>query len=194
MRRQIRDAEREIEFSKRRIDEIGRDLARRVPTAGDAFAMTVVEKHYDERKSAGRALMTEILTLLQLQQEGQTAIASIGGFALVFEGERTGRHGFRYATLLLRTGFSDEVDLPVTVTPLGAVARLEHALEGFDEERDRIRAKQKDAERRLESYRGRQATPFAFSEELAAKRRELAEVEASLSRDVDMPLGAVKAA
>jgi N12 class adenine-specific DNA methylase len=194
VRRQIRDAERDIEFSSRRIDEIGRDLARRVPTAGDAFIMTVAEKRYDERKLAGRALMTEILTLLQMQQEGQTPIASIGGFTVVFDGERTGRDGFRYATLLMRAGVSDEVDLPVTVTPLGSVARLEHALEGFDDERERFRAKQKDAERRLESYRGRQATPFAFAEELASKRRQLAEVEASLSRDIDAPLGAAKAA
>jgi len=82
----------------------------------------------------------------------------------------------------------------VTVTPLGAVARLEHAIEGFDEERERFHAKQKDAERRLESYHGRHATPFAFAEELASKRRQLAEVEASLSRDIDAPLAAAKAA
>jgi len=111
-RRQMRDAERDIDFSTRHIDEIGQDLARRVPTAGDAFAMTGVEKRYDERKPAGRALMTEILTLVQMQQEGQTTIASIGGFALVFEGERKSRDGFRYATLLMRTDVSDEVDLP----------------------------------------------------------------------------------
>jgi chromosome segregation ATPase len=41
IRRQIRDAEREIERATRRISEIGQDIERFVPTAGDAFAMTV---------------------------------------------------------------------------------------------------------------------------------------------------------
>jgi len=116
-------------------------------------------------------------------------IAVIGGFAVVFEGARSGRDALSYSTLIQRTGVADEIDLPVTVTPLGAVARLEHALVGFEDERERFRARQADAERRLASYRGRQAAEFGFAGELAEKRRQLAKVEASLSRDVDTPLG-----
>ena len=86
-----------------------------------------------------------------------------------------------------------QIDLPVTVTPLGAVARLEHALEGFENERERMRTWRADAERRLASYRGRQATEFGFAGELAEKRRQLSEVEASLSRDMDGPLGTARA-
>jgi N12 class adenine-specific DNA methylase/adenine-specific DNA methylase len=194
VRRQIRDAERDLEFSTRRIAEIGADIARRVPTAGDAFAMTVGAKHFDERKPAGRALMTEILTLVQLQQEGRTEIAAIGGFAVVFEGARSGRDAYSYDTLIERAGVAGEIDLPVTVTPLGAVARLEHALDGFEVERERFHARRADAERRLASYRGRQAAEFGFAGELAEKRRQLSEVEASLSRDVDGPLGTARAA
>mgnify|MGYP001001610465 FL=1 len=100
IRRQIRDAERDIEHATRRIREIGQDIERLTPTAGDAFAMSVAGKSYAERKAAGRALMKEILTLLQLQQAGATAIASIGGFDLEYEGERLGRDGYRYATVL----------------------------------------------------------------------------------------------
>ncbi|TIQ75226.1 MAG: lactate dehydrogenase, partial [Mesorhizobium sp.] len=59
VRRQIRDAERDIEYSTRRIGDIGQDIERLVPTNGDAFAMTVMDKVYDERKLAGRALMKE---------------------------------------------------------------------------------------------------------------------------------------
>jgi len=194
VRRQIRDAERDVEFATRRIAEIGADIARRIPTAGDAFAMTVGAKHFDERKPAGRALMTEILTLVQLQQEGRTEIAAIGGFVVVFEGARSGRDAYSYDTLIQRAGVAEEIDLPVTVTPLGAVARLEHALDGFENERERFRARQADAERRLASYRGRQATEFGFAGELAEKRRQLCEVEASLSRDVDGPLGIARVA
>ncbi len=128
IRRQVREAEREIELSSRRIAEIGRDIERRVPTTGDAFTMTVTGTVFAERKLAGRALMKEILTLVQLSQEGVTVIGSIGGFDLEFSGERFGRDEYRYTTVLMRTGADYEIDFPVTVTPLGAIARSEHAL------------------------------------------------------------------
>ncbi|TIR50624.1 MAG: lactate dehydrogenase [Mesorhizobium sp.] len=185
VRRQIRDAERDIEYSTRRIGEIGQDIERLVPTAGEAFAMTVVDKAYDERKLAGRALMKEILTLVQLQQEGEIVIASIGGFDLEYSGERFGRDGYRYATVLKRTGSTQEIELPVTVTPLGAVSRLEHALSGFEEEQERYRQRLADARRRLASYQSREGGEFAFAGELADKRRQLAQVEKALATDVE---------
>jgi len=156
IRRQIRDAERDIEHFTRRVGEIGQDIVRAVPTLGDAFAMTVGGNSLSERKTAGRALMKEILTLVQLQQEGETVIASIGGFELEYSGERFGQDGYRYATMLMCTGADHEIELPVTVTPLGAVSRLEHAIGGFAEEQERYRQRLADAERRLASYRSRQ--------------------------------------
>ncbi|PDS54376.1 lactate dehydrogenase [Rhizobium anhuiense] len=185
VRRQMRDAERDIEVSTRRIGEIGQDIGRLVPTAGDAFAIKVLGKDYDERKEAGRALMKEILTLLQLQQEGDVHLASIGGFDLVYEGECFGKgDGYRYATTLQRTGADYEVDLAVTVTPLGAISRLEHALDGFEEERERHRHRLEEAHRRLISYRSREGGTFAFADELAEKRRQLRDVDDSLAASV----------
>jgi len=183
VRRQIRDAERNIELSGRRIGEIGEDIKRLVPTAGDAFTMAVTGASFDERKLAGRALMMEILTLVQLQQEGDTVIASIGGFDVEYSGERFGRDGYRYTTMLLRTSSEYEIELPVTVTPLGAVARLEHALDDFEGERERYRQCLADARRRLASYESHGGGDFAFADELSEKRRQLAEVERALAED-----------
>ncbi|RWI62182.1 MAG: lactate dehydrogenase [Mesorhizobium sp.] len=185
VRRQIRDAERDIEYSTRRIGEIEQDIERLVPTAGEAFAMTVMDKAYDERKLAGRALMKEIMTLVQLSQEGEIIIASIGGFDLEYSGERFGRDGYRYTTMLMRTGATQEIELPVTVTPLGAVSRLEHALSGFEEEQARCRQRLADARRRLASYQSCEGGEFAFAGELAGKRRQLAQVEKALATDVE---------
>lgn len=70
VRRQVRDAERDIEVSIRRIGEIARILRAGSETAGDAFAMTVRGVSYDGRKDAGRALLKEILTVVQLRPEG----------------------------------------------------------------------------------------------------------------------------
>ena len=186
IRRQIRDAGRDIEYTTRRVSEIGQDIARLVPTAGEAFTMTVSGTPFSERKAAGRALMKEILTLVQNQQVGETVIASIGGFDLLYDGERSDRgEGYRYDTVLRRTGADHEIELPVTVTPLGAIARLEHVLGGFHDEREVCRQRLNEAERRLASYRSREGGVFAFAEELADRRRQLAEVETALAADVE---------
>jgi hypothetical protein len=145
--------------------------------------MTVMGKPYTERKDAGRALMKEILTLVQLGQEGEVHIASIGGFDLTYEGERFGRgDNYHYQTLLQRTGADYEIDLPVTVTPLGAISRLEHALGGFEEERERYRLRLDEYQRRLSSYQSRQGGTFAFADELAEKRQKLREIEEALAK------------
>jgi hypothetical protein len=145
--------------------------------------MAVTGDPHVERKLAGRALMKEILTLVQIQQEGETVIASIGGFDVAYSGERIGRDGYRYTTMLLRTGAEYEIELPVTVTPIGAIARLEHALADFEGERQRYRQRLADARRRLASYESRAGGEFAFATELADKRRQLAEVGKALAED-----------
>lgn len=185
VRRQVRDAEREIETATRRIAEIGQDIERLVPTTGDAFIMSVTGTSYPERKGAGRALMKEILTLVQLQREGEVYIASIGGFDLVYDGEKFGRgDNYHYQTLLKRVGADYEIELPVTVTPLGAISRLEHALDGFEEERERYRLRLEEYSHRLASYQSRRGGEFGFASELVDKRRQLREVEEALAASV----------
>jgi hypothetical protein len=127
--------------------------------------------------------MQEILTLVQLQHDDDVAIASIGGFDATFEGERIGREGYRYVTMLQRTGAQFEIELPVTVTPLGAVARLEHALTNFEGEQENYRRRLADAERRLACYRARVGEAFPFAAEVDLKRAELAEIEVDLAND-----------
>ena len=184
VRRQIRNAERDIEHSTRRIAEIGQDIERRIATAGDAFAMTIAGQSITERKPAGRALMREIMTLVHLREEGEKTIAMIGGFDLVFSGERFGRDDFRYEVTLARTVIDTEIDLALTVTPLGAIARIEHVLAGFEDERAQHRFRLDDANRRLASYQSRTGGDFGFDDELAGKRRQLAAIEADLAGEV----------
>ena len=185
VRRQVRDAEREIETATRRIGEIGQDIERLIPTSGEAFAISVTGKPYTERKDAGRALMKEILTLVQLHQEDEVQLASIGGFNLVYVGETFGRGDhYHYQTLLQRTGADYEIELSVTVTPLGAISRLEHALDGFEDEQERYRLRLAEYRRRLTSYQSRQGGEFAFADELAEKRLQLREVEEALAKSV----------
>ncbi|NTJ11730.1 helicase-related protein [Rhizobium lusitanum] len=189
IRRQIRDAERDIEFSSRRIEDVGKDIDRLVPTMGDAFLMQVGSAEFDERKLAGRALMKEILTLVQLQQEKEVIIATIGGFDLAYQGERFGKDGYRYDTLLQRTGGDYEIDLPVTTTPIGAISRLEHALGGFEQEQENHRIRLVDAKRRLASYTPRLGERFSLEAELELKLSQLDEIERDLAATADEPAG-----
>ncbi len=179
--RQIRNAERDIDHDTRRIAEIGKDIERRFPTAGDAFAMTVAGQSFTDRKPAGRALMKEIMTLVHLRQEDETTLAAIGGFDLVFCGQRFGNDEFQYDVALARTGAQTDIDLALTVTPLGAVSRIEHVLAGFDDERSQCRYRFDDARRRLASCQSRQGGEFGFEDELADKRRQLDAIEADLA-------------
>ncbi len=187
IRRQIRDAERDIEFSSRRIEDVGKDIEQLVPTSGDAFVMQVGEDTFDERKLAGRAVMKEILTLVQLQQEKEVIIATIGGFHVAYHGERFGKDGYRYETLLQRTGGDYEIDLAVTTTPIGAISRLEHALGGFELERGGHRNRLADAKRRLASYTPRLGESFSFEAELELKLSQLDEIERDLAATGDEP-------
>ena len=113
------------------------------------------------------------------------AINRIGGFDVTFEGERIGRDGYHYVTMLQRTGAQFEIELPMTVTPLGAVARLEHPLTNFGGEQENHRRRLAEAERRLASYRGRVGEAYAFAAELNLKRAQLADVEADLAASSD---------
>ncbi|MAS07142.1 MAG: lactate dehydrogenase [Ahrensia sp.] len=186
VRRQIRNAERDIEHDTRRISEIGKDIERRIPTAGGAFAMTVGGQSFTERKPAGRALMKEIMTLVHLREEDEKTIAKIGGFDLIFSGQRFGKDDFHYDVAIERTGAETDIDLALTVTPLGAVSRIEHVLAGFEDERSQYRFRLDDAQRRLASYQSRLGGEFGFEDELADKRRQLDTIEADLADEVLM--------
>lgn len=187
IRRQIRDAERDIELSTQRIDDTAKDIERLVPTSGDAFVMQVGGDTFEERKLAGRALMKEILTLVQLQQTDEIMIATIAGFDLVFNGERFGKDGYRYETLLRRTGGDDEIDLAVTTAPLGAIARIEHALAGFEQQQQSYRNRLADARRRYHSYTPRLGERFSLEAELELKLGALEEIERDLAATADEP-------
>jgi hypothetical protein len=117
--------------------------------------------------------------------DGDIVVASIGGFDLEYSGERFGNDEYRYATMLQRTGADYEIELPVTVTPVGAISRLEHALSNFDSERDSYRHRLADAHRRLASYRPRLGEGFALERELELKLLELAEIEKDLAATDD---------
>ena len=57
IRRKIDFGEKRLEEATRRIEAITQDLARRIPTRGEAFVMTIGDRRFAERKRAGEALI-----------------------------------------------------------------------------------------------------------------------------------------
>jgi hypothetical protein len=181
IRREVRDARAEIAHADARIAAIREDVARHRPTRGDAFEMTVKGRGYTERKAAGRALMQLAMELVQSRAEGERLIATIGGFEVSYHGRRYALGKYHYDVALLRTRLEHEVELPVTLTPLGAIARLEHILAGFGSEIELYERRGDAARNRLAGFEPRLGEAFALEGELELKRRELAEIEAALA-------------
>jgi len=66
IRRKIGYGEKHLADAALRIEQIAEDLARRTPTRGEAFVMTVGERKLDERKAAGEALIALASSLSDL--------------------------------------------------------------------------------------------------------------------------------
>ena len=122
IRRRIGSGEKRLEDATRRIEAITQDLARRIPTRGDAFTMTVGEQRFTERKAAGQALIA-FIRKMKPQKPGSTApIAAIGGFTILARTTYFDDIELRFDRALKS---SDAIDCEKDVTPLGLVSRLE---------------------------------------------------------------------
>ncbi len=182
VRSQLAAARRALATSERRIGEIERDIATRVPTKGDLFTMTVDGRSYTERPKAGGALLNLLRNLDVEQKEGDWVVASIGGFRISAQAVKTWRSkDLQVLVTLDRTGEESEIAFSPDLTALGLVSRLEHALDHFEAELAEHRRAIGDNTRRIADYEPRIGGGFALAAELSAKVADLAELEVSLA-------------
>jgi len=182
VRSQLAAARRAVTTSRRRVGEIGQDIAIRKPTKGDLFTMTVNERHYDERTKAGCALLNLLRNLDVEQKEGDWVLASIGGFRVSAQVRKTWRHKeLQVGVLLDRTGKGTEIAFSADLTALGLISRLEHALDHFEAELAEHRRTIVENTRRIADYEPRVGGVFALAGELASKMADLAALEESLA-------------
>ena len=182
IRRQIQIARRDQAHAEARIAAIIADLAQRISTRGDAFSMQVEGRTVMQRKAAGAALLTKMRLAARERAERTWTVGRIGGFDLTCEV----RPGLRDARLepsltLERTEFAQPIDIDGDTTPVGLIARLEHALDRLDDELEEHRRRDVDAKARLAGYEPRLGEAFPLQGELDAKLAQLAEIEADLA-------------
>ena len=176
--RKIGYGEKSLAGATQRIAAITQDLARRTPTRGDAFAMTVGDRKLTERKAAGEALIA-LVRQLKPKKPGVTApVGAIGGFAIE---ARTTTFDELELRLVRALPVSDPIACEKDVTPLGLVSRLESALSRFEVELAEERRTVAEVSGWLPGFKARLGDPFPHQAELDEKRAEMAELEASLA-------------
>jgi hypothetical protein len=177
LRRKIGYGDKSLAGATQRIAEIAQDLARRTPTRGDAFVMTVGDRKLTERKAAGEALIALARKLKPKKPAVTAPVGAIGGFAI--EARTT---CFDELELRLsRACRSDPIACEKDVTALGLVSRLEAALSRFEVELADERRTVAEVSGWLPGFKARLGDPFPHQAELDEKRAEMAELEASLA-------------
>jgi len=124
IRRKIAYGEKSLADASLRIDQITADLARRTPTRGDAFVMTVGDRALTERKAAGEALIGLARKRKPRKPGENTVVGAIGGFTI----EARTNYFDELELRLARACRSDPIACEKDVSPLGLVSRLESAL------------------------------------------------------------------
>jgi hypothetical protein len=182
VRRQIRDARHDLAHAEGRIAAITADVARRQPTRGEQFVMEVEGRTIILRKAGGAALLTKIRLAARERTARTWTVGRIGGFDLTCD-IRTGRRDARLEPdlALERTDFAQSIDIDNETTPVGIVARLEHALGRMETDLEEHRRRVTDAKARLAGYEPRLGEAFPLQGELNAKLAQLADIQGDLA-------------
>ena len=181
VRRQIANARSDIAAARDRLAGIAQDLTHHTPTRGDAFAMTLEDRVVSDRRIAGTLLLSKVRLAERTRRVGKHLVGAIGGFELVSHARRAFPNGFEASLILKRTDYDHELAVDPDQTPMGLVARLEHALERFEAERDEQTRREQDACARLAGYEARLGEPFPLQAELDDKLARMAQLEADLA-------------
>ena len=135
-----------------------------------------------QRKAAGAALLKAIRHREFEAKNGDWRLAKIGAFD-IFVTARFSKN-IQHSTIELtiqRTGRAAEIDYSYDLTALGIISRLEYCLGRFEVELAEQKRFVAEAADRLPGYRQRLSDEFPYVAELAAKRRELEEIDAALA-------------
>ena len=181
VRRQISNAECDLQAARRRVEQIGEDLKHRISTRAENFVYLWQDRRIEERRTAGALLLSKVRLALREKVETELDLGSIGGFKVTCSAGPTWRREYEAVLVMHRTGFEQHIETGDDVTPIGLIARIEHLLERMPQELQEQERKVEQAGQRLAGYKDRLGQPFALQGELDGKLAQLARLEADLA-------------
>jgi hypothetical protein len=172
-------------FATARIAALEKDIARRVTTRGDAFAMEVEGRATTDRKVAGGALLSKLRMAALARTRRDWTIGRIGGFDLTCRVRRNlGGSTWSAELTLVRTDDAQPIEIEDDLTTLGLISRLEYVLDHFEVEIEQHEHRRADAASRLAGYEARLGEAFQLQGELDDKLAQMAALEADLAATV----------
>ena len=170
IRLRIRQTEDSLNAEEKFASNLRQDLATRKPTKGDAFAMTIDKKRYDERVEAGRQLVFIGASLKPMQETRQ--IGSIAGFPISL-------HRLESRVELLIHGRNPYV-ATVSESPQGTIASIEHALGDMDSQLAESVENIGRLKTRIQELQVQSQQPFEHLEKLETAEKRQQEIVAAL--------------
>ena len=98
-----------------------------------------------DRRIAGTLLLSKVRLAERARRVGKHLVGAIGSFELVCHARRAFPNGFEATLILKRSDYDQELAVDPEQTPMGLIARLEHALERFEAEREEQTRREQDA-------------------------------------------------
>jgi hypothetical protein len=181
VRRQISNADFDLQAARRRVEQIGEDLKLRVSTRAENFVYLWQDRRIDERRTAGALLLSKVRLALREKTATELDLGSLGGFKVTCSAGPTWRREYEANLIMHRTGFEQHIETGDDVTPIGLIARIEHILERMPQELQEQERRVEQAGHRLAGYKERLGQPFALQGELDGKLDQLARLEADLA-------------
>jgi hypothetical protein len=143
--------------------------------------MALEDRIISDRRIAGTLLLSKVRLAERARRAGKYLLGAIGGFELESHCRRAFPNGFEAILILKRSGHDHELAIDREQTPMGLIARLEHALERFETEREEQCRREQDASARLADYEARLGEVFPLQGELDDMLARMAELEADLA-------------
>jgi len=154
-RNSIRRAQEDIPRLEQKITNIQADMGTRQNTKGDAFAIKIESRTYENREKAGA-----ILNRLAEKHHLATKLVDVGEFA----GFKLQLWPERIKELVLRG--KNAYVANISDAPLGTIGSLEHVVRSLDERINEYRSELTGTQRRIEELQPHAHKPFEHEEKL----------------------------
>jgi N12 class adenine-specific DNA methylase len=183
IRQKRAQAKNDIEYYQGRQAGIEKDIAQRIPLAGDQFKAQIGKETFDNRVDFGDALMNTLDKLTTKENANISRVFPVGeisGFQLVAKVHKIADS--IHVSLNMRRNGGAESHITVGTSGLGATRSMEWTISGFDSDLEHVKAKIATDKKFLKDSEGKQDETFTGGDEIAGLRKQIDEVQAELSK------------